>query len=241
MADLKKIERDENGLIKGYQYFFTPDGNVDWRKMLKPEHLAPNKQKTKETDISKLQDEELLILLPGIQYLAKLRGYMDVSYPVIAANRDFVSLACRITWNPNYEPPSEGKIVTFTATADACSENTNGFGTIHLTTVAENRSFGRCVRRFLGINIVCQDEIKPFDAEEIQPTKIEVGPHKILADKLSEYNVSFGKFKAKLIADGKYQNVDKWTEITDIPRQVVLSLLDLIKEKEAKSRKSDPQ
>ena len=46
-----KITRDTDGLIKGVDYVFNEDGLIDWRKMIKTEHLVPNKDRTSETDV----------------------------------------------------------------------------------------------------------------------------------------------------------------------------------------------
>ena len=35
--------RDEKGLIKNVNYIFKKDGTVDWRAMVNPAHLYPNK------------------------------------------------------------------------------------------------------------------------------------------------------------------------------------------------------
>ena len=35
--------RDENGLLNNVQYDFNEDGSVNWRSMIKDEHLFPNK------------------------------------------------------------------------------------------------------------------------------------------------------------------------------------------------------
>ena len=73
---VKSIERDDHGLITQpkVDYIFTDDGFVDWRKMVKEEFLVPNRQKTQETDVSKLEDHQLIILLGGIKELAQIRG-----------------------------------------------------------------------------------------------------------------------------------------------------------------------
>ena len=63
---MKKIDRNKDGLINGVDYVFTEDGLIDWRKMVKPEHLVPNKDRTSETDVTKLKDYQLIILLGGI-------------------------------------------------------------------------------------------------------------------------------------------------------------------------------
>ena len=72
---LKKIKRDDNGLISGssVKYVFNELGFVDWRKMVKQEHLVPNRQKTSETDVNNLDDKDLIILLGGIKELAQIR------------------------------------------------------------------------------------------------------------------------------------------------------------------------
>ena len=80
---MKKIDRNEDGLINGVDYVFTDDGLIDWRKMVKPEHLVPNKDRTSETDVTKLKDYQLIILLGGIKELAQIRGYTDVKYDVV--------------------------------------------------------------------------------------------------------------------------------------------------------------
>ena len=60
---LKEIKRDKHGLISGgsVNYIFNEDGFIDWRKMIKVEHLVPNLQKTSERDVTKLKDTELII------------------------------------------------------------------------------------------------------------------------------------------------------------------------------------
>ena len=39
----KKFSRDNNGLLKAVEYEFNEDGSVNWRAMIKEEHLFPNK------------------------------------------------------------------------------------------------------------------------------------------------------------------------------------------------------
>ena len=111
---MKKIDRNEDGLINGVDYVFTDDGLIDWRKMVKPEHLVPNKDRTSETDVTKLKDYQLIILLGGIKELAQIRGYTDVKYDVVSPSSDYVVATCTIIWKPNYE--TEGEVVVFSAT-----------------------------------------------------------------------------------------------------------------------------
>ena len=107
------ITRNEYGLVEdnSLNYVFNDDGTINWRKMVKVEHLVPNRQKTQEADVSKLQDKDLLILLGGIKELAQIRGYTSVEYKVVAASENYFATSCRITWLPNYE--TGGKEVIF--------------------------------------------------------------------------------------------------------------------------------
>ena len=145
---LKEIKRDKNGLISGgsVDYIFNESGFIDWRKMIKVEHLVPNLQKTSERDVTKLKDTELIILIAGIKELAQVRGYTDVRYDVTSPSKDYVIASCSIKFIPNYE--TEGREVTFSAIGDAGPHNTHGFGQAFLGPMAENRAFVRCVRNF---------------------------------------------------------------------------------------------
>ena len=155
----KLVTRNQYGLIEDQtlNYIFNDDGTINWRKMVKVEHLVPSRQKTQETDVSKLQDKDLLILLGGIKELAQIRGYTSVEYKVVAASENYFATSCRITWLPNYE--TGGKEVVFESLADATLNNTKSFARFFLAAIAENRAFVRCVRNFLKINIVSQEEL----------------------------------------------------------------------------------
>ena len=65
---IKRITRDGDGLIAdgSVEYKFTDDGQIDWRKMIKPEYLVPNKSRTSENDVTKLKDYQLKIILTEI-------------------------------------------------------------------------------------------------------------------------------------------------------------------------------
>ena len=80
--------RDEHGLLSNIQYSFNDDGSVNWRAMIKEEHLFPNRSwfqsrnKDMPRSIEGLADYQLLIKLSGIKELARLRGFSSVSYHV---------------------------------------------------------------------------------------------------------------------------------------------------------------
>ena len=100
------VTRNSGGLINdgSVNYHFTEDGMIDWRKMVKDCYLYPNPSKNlAETDISKLDDRDLCILLGGLKELAQIRGYTSVDYEVVAPSPDCVIATCKITWTPNFE------------------------------------------------------------------------------------------------------------------------------------------
>jgi hypothetical protein len=158
----KRYSRDEFGLINSVDYVFNEDGSVNWRAMIKPEFLYPNKdwfeirKQAVPTSTEGLDDKQLLIMLGGIKELAKLRGYRSVSYEVSHVADKYVSAKCRIEWISNYETPFS---VSFEDVANATYDNTDDFCLKFLETIACNRAFVRCVRNFLNIHIVGADEI----------------------------------------------------------------------------------
>ncbi len=234
MDKVKTLTRDKNGLVSGVDYTFDDSGLIDWRKMIKPEFLVPNRDRTNQTDVSKLKDHELIILLGGIKELAQIRGYTDVSYEVVSPSPEYVIATCKITWTPNYE--TEGKEVSFSAIADASPHNTNEFGQIFLAACAENRAFVRCVRNFLRINVVSKEELKLDSPNKFAGNKplasgkdeqIE-GPHGLLSKTMRDKGVTFDIVKTKLIEE-KYEEADSFQDVSDIPKSKVFELIDRLK------------
>ena len=157
------FNRDESGLLKNIQYVFNEDGSVNWRAMIKEEHLFPNKlwfqarNKDMPRSIDGLKDNQLLIKLSGIKELARLRGFSSISYSMDKCEDDHVAVTCSTVFIPNYETGNEP--VSFQDMANASTKNTSSFATKFLETIACNRSFVRCVRNFLNVHIVGDDEI----------------------------------------------------------------------------------
>lgn len=159
----EKFNRDEHGLLKNIQYVFNEDGSVNWRAMIKDEHLFPNKAwfELRNKDVPRsaegLKDHQLLIKLSGIKELARLRGFSSVSYSMDKCEIDHVAVTCKTIFIPNYE--TGGEPVSFQDIANASTQNTSSFATKFLETIACNRSFVRCVRNFLNVHIVGDDEV----------------------------------------------------------------------------------
>ena len=237
-------KRDDNGLLENAEYIFNEDGSIDWRSMIKEEHLFPNKlwfesrKKSVPRTIEGLKDHQLLIKLSGIKELAKLRGFSDVSYNILKCEQDHVAVTCAISFMPNYE--TGGQVVHFEDMANATLNNTSSFATKFLETIACNRAFVRAVRNFLNVHIVGDDEI---DKSEVQsPSTItkssSLSPQGILKNVCIESgHKSFDEFMDVLRTwhtTGTYimpDNVDPktWSDFEDIPAKQAREFLKLIK------------
>ena len=70
-----KYSRGKDGLLKSVEYEYNEDGSINWRAMVDPKYLFPNKSwfearnKAVPTSIDRLQDYQLLIKLAGIKEL----------------------------------------------------------------------------------------------------------------------------------------------------------------------------
>tara|TARA_B110000305_G_C19465813_1_gene657839 strand:- start:1590 stop:2333 length:744 start_codon:yes stop_codon:yes gene_type:complete len=232
------FQRDDNGLLKNTQYIFNEDGSINWRKMVSDEHLFPNAQYfggNPPRSIEGIPDNKLLIKLAGIKELAKLRGFLDVSYEVIKCELDHVAVVCKMTFIPNYE--TDGKAIVFQDVANATLDNTHDFGQNFLETMACNRSFVRAVRNFLNIHIVGADEIDKSDKKSKKSNsnksmKPGLSPQSMLD---SAFDGNFEEFLSdlrKLWAKELYKNNDikEWKEFSDIPIKEARILIKLIKQ-----------
>ena len=229
----KKISRNVDGLLDNVDHQFTEDGLIDWRKMIKSEHLVPNKDRTSETDVTKLKDYQLIILLGGIKENLSL-FFLNLS--VKSPSSDYVVATCTITWTPNYE--TENREVTFSAIGDASPNNTKSFAKNFLGPIAENRAFVRCVRNFLKINIVGQEELG--DAKMLSETNEpsnsnSTDPKSILQCLMKDTGVSFKDIKDRLQKEG-YDNVEKLSSVGDIPKIKVFELIERLKKAKPKTR-----
>jgi hypothetical protein len=226
----KLISRNKYGLIedKSINYVYNDDGTINWRKMVKTEYLVNNRQKTQETDVSKLEDKDLLILLGGIKELAQIRGYTKVEYNVVSATDTYFATSCRITWSPNYE--TNGNEIIFESLADATVNNTKSFARFFLAAIAENRAFVRCVRNFLKINIVSQEELGDAklleEANKVQENP--TSPLNLLEKIMKQKNISFDNLKIKLIKEN-FENAEKINSLNDIPKAKIFELIERIK------------
>ncbi len=228
---VSRLRRDCFGLLPNTKYVFKEDGRVDWRAMIPSKYLVPNKDKYPQgTDLSKINVEEeddskLLVLLNGFRYVAQLRGFRSLTKSFNAAQPDFVSCSCKITLLPNYE--TDLQEFEYESEADAHIGNCDGFGKKFLTTIAGNRAEVRAIRAALGIEILGKDEISS-EALEDTKQKTDISPIRSLEKLLGDNNISFERFKNRMIKD-EVVGADIWESITDIPSDQIFTLISKVR------------
>ena len=236
-------KRNEHGLLENVDYVFNDDGSIDWRSMIKPEFLYPNKgwfdarNKPTPKTIEGLDDKQLLIMLGGIKELAKMRGYCGVEFKVDNISDGYVTAKCTIHWHENYESVNTYS-TTYEDVANATLANTDAFCAKFLETIACNRAFVRCVRNYLNIHIVGADEIdkskgagQAVESEAVAPITPVGLLQKTLRDKHQVDSFEGCKELLRdLWKDEKYRNesAKKWGSFTDIPAREARKLISVL-------------
>ena len=249
MSKTKKLygpdiyKRNDDGLLENVDYVFNEDGSIDWRSMIKPEFLYPNKgwfdarNKPVPNSIEGLDDKQLLIMLGGIKELAKLRGYTGVEFQVNNVSDGYVTAKCTIYWQKNYETVGDWTN-EYQDVANATLANTDAFCAKFLETIACNRAFVRCVRNYLNIHIVGADEIdksqgagQAVEAEAVAPITPVGLLQKTLRDK---HQVDSFEGCKELLRDlwknETYRNesAKKWVSFADIPAKEARKLISVL-------------
>lgn len=233
--------RNEYGLMPSVNYILNDDNTINWRSMIKKDHLVPNrdsfkdKNALKNIDISTLPDNQLLILLAGIKELAQIRGFTDVKYKVIQASPEYVAVKCTINWIANFE--TNNQPVSFSALADAHLDNTKDFAKNFLMAIAENRAFIRCVRNFLKINIVGNDEIGKTNSivesvipDNEHPNMDIAQPIALLKQTMAKYNISFEQIKERAIQKNM-EGSQTWSSVEDMTPLAMFTVISGIKKR----------
>ena len=238
-----KFGRNSFGLLESVDYIYDEDGSINWRALIPNEFLYVNKSYFERYDkqvppsIEGLSDDKLSIKLGGIKYLAKIRGFDSVNLEVIKSEMDHATVKCSITWVPNYE--TQMKRTVFEEVASAHIQNTDDMSKKFLESIAFNRAFVRCVRGFLNINIVGDDEIdksppKENKASDFTPnnkleqqlfSKKKIGSVSELKDYLRE---SHKRGENKPLIDSMAPNIKKWSEFGDISAKDCRILIGMI-------------
>lgn len=220
---IKRYTRESEyfGLVDSIEYKFNESGFIDWRSLIPTEHLFPNVEKLKllgkdpNSNVNDLDDSLILVKLAGIKFLAKVRGYNSVAFEVNNL-QDNVVAKCSIKWIPNYEDPDG---VEYQEVASCNIKNSDDFSLKFAETIACNRAFVRCVRNFLNINIVGEEEIEKKNRHETSSSESKsslnhgITPQAILLKSCKNKNMSLED-----IVDFCKQNDDTIDNIEDISK-----------------------
>lgn len=228
------IKRNQFGLLENFDYKFTEEGYVDWRNLIPIKYLLANRDKTQETDVSKLEEKDLLLSLQGIKYISKIRGYKSIIYNNIVSSPDHCTASCEITWIPNFE--TENLELKTSGIGDATQYNCKSFAKLYLGPISENRAFVRCVKNALGINILSSEEIGDAKVMEEAVSNSNIGiksPTEILKDLMDKHHYSFESIKAKLIKEGD-KDAELYSNLEEISPGKKLHLIERIKAKDNK-------
>lgn len=234
------------GLRNGVNYSFTEEGLVDWKEMIPDEFIVISKSYLDEHQIdpSEVSEEEmaelksavperdLVILLGGFKYLARLRGFLDCSYETLDSRDGYYATKCKVIFRPTYE--NGGMPFAVEAQANASVSNTSPPFDKFLESIAENRAFIRVIRTALNINIVGSDEVEgilsdldPSNARFIEGNKT-VTVQGALRAHLKEKNKSWEDFYNFMKEKGEPLFDEKWGSFEDIPDSVATELMGKI-------------
>lgn len=145
-----------NSLVTDYKY---KNGRIDWQAMFNPEYLVyPNDDTTKEP----------FLRVDGLLDLADIRGVESKEVKVVPVSEGMIAVTVTMRFLPNKEEP-RGKV--WSATADATPSNVGDkkFAK-YLTTIAETRATGRCIRGALGIRLCTFEEVSTEDSMDKEDT-----------------------------------------------------------------------
>jgi len=233
-----KLKRNQYGLLQNVDYKFDENGWVMWKDMINPKFLYPNKGwferagKPIPDSIEGLEDHQLLCKLGGYKELARLRGFRDVSYELIQLENG-VSAICTINWIANFEARES----TFSSIANSTSENCGDFFAPFKETQAENRSFVRCVRNFLNVNVAGDDELPKGKVEEAKQENSPdaLNPQKNLEKLAAKKGFkSYASFKEEFLIPKKFSPKEKpktsWSDYADIPANECWRITNLLNE-----------
>lgn len=234
------IKRNEYGLLENIDYVFNEDNTINWKAMIPKEFLYVNPDFKRRERIEKeykkpydkidpiadnVKDSDLVILLNGLRYILRLRGYNSIQLSPTKSQSDYASVNCHIEFIPNFE--TEGRPIEYEDNACAHYDNTNSFAKSYLLEMASNRALCRCIRAFLGIAIVSREELGATLDAQSEPSKPSITPQKqitMLEELMKAKNVKWDKIADKLKQENKWD--DSFLSVKDLPKDIILNFIE---------------
>ncbi len=189
------------------------DGSVNWRKIVDPQNIYLNFNffARKGIDIKTLEQEEiekyknsveddgLVISLAGIRQLANARGVKSVIYDLVDRTDERAAIKCTMILVPNADEPYE---VTICGISNASVLNTTPDYFAHAEAIGSNRAYCRCVRNYLNIVSVSNEEMNPLEKKEEVATSSPV-PQQTLRNQMEELGIEISDL-VKIIEERGY-------------------------------------
>jgi len=157
------ITRNSFGLLEGLDHKTDKHGFIVWRDMISPEYLYPNKEYFARNNqpvpdsAEGLPDNQCLVKIGGLIELMRIRGYTSLDQHIVNVDNGYVTAKCTIRWEPNVE--TNMLPITFSWVANSNAGNCGDFMANFQETQAQNRALSLCIRKFLNINIVSDEEM----------------------------------------------------------------------------------
>lgn len=215
-----RLKRDEDGLIVGYSYRYTPEGRVDYLACVDRKHMFVIREREadvvkaqgkpiNECDLMLVNEKWLRIKQAGFNQLLNLRGFQSIQYHSLHIGDGKAAVVCEIELIGNYE--SEGYPVICSAIASANTLSLDKNFRPYPETFAENRAFARCVKRALQIPVLSEDEIdsEAFRGHEGEDDKVSAAAtpgasneaYRVLEDLCTKRKIAitFDSIKARAI------------------------------------------
>lgn len=231
---INKRTQDQYGFLPDVDYHFKPNGEIDWRRMVPLEFVSARKDKFPEgtdlssLDVSKLEDDQLLIALEGLREVLRMRGYISVEKTFSFISSEHIMCSCNITVPSNYDG---GVPKIYTGEGDAHPGNTDRFFSKFLTAMAGNRAEARAIKTILGIKTLAKEELGggKNQVEESAPTPSISNPIETLRAHMKKNNRT-----EQEVMD--YARKKKWTtsesnSISDFPKGNVVEMIGKLQKK----------
>jgi hypothetical protein len=199
------MTRNELGLIEGLEYPKDRLGFIIWRDLISSEYLYPNKEYFERRNqpvpdsTEGLPDNQCLVKIGGLIELMRIRGYTSLNQEVINVDNGYVTAKCTIYWLPNFETDNKG--VSFSWVANSNRDNCGDFMAHYQETQAQNRALSLCIRKFLNVNIVSDEELSKGETKLIPEKEAPQATLPDINNKLKKMLVDKGlKTQDELIA-----------------------------------------
>jgi len=208
-----------DGMLPNIEYKFKSNGKIDWQAMFNPEYFV-----YPDGDTSK----DPFLKVDGLLELADIRGIESKEVVITPVSDSLIAVTVKMTFLPNREEPC-GKVWSATADANPSNVGDKKFAK-YLTTIAETRATGRCIRGALGIRLCSYEEISKEDMQTednapIKDTTLVIIKRQMELKGMTEDEV------LKAIPD---KNVTSLNQLTASQGQMLVGFLNKKQNKEAK-------